>query len=80
MARGSNWKPTNPVIIVCDHVFTDHPAWGLVDVYVANLPDLKFTPALHVHYQESVLPIKDGLPKMKDMPAEMGGSGETLSE
>jgi len=52
----------------------------LADVYVANLPDLKFEPALHVHYQESVLPIRDGLPKMKDVPAEMGGSGETLPE
>ncbi|MEH6354941.1 MAG: hypothetical protein V7760_02800 [Marinobacter sp.] len=62
------------------HIFTDHPAWGLVDVYVANLPGLKFEPALHVHYQESVLQIKDGLPKMKDMPAEMGGSGEILPE
>ncbi len=62
------------------HVFTDHPAMKLVDVYVANLPDLEFKPALHVHYQESVLPIRDGLPKMKDVPAEMGGSGETLPE
>lgn len=62
------------------HVFTDHPKMGLVDVYVANLPDLDFKPALHVHYQESVLPIHDGLPKMKDVPAEMGGSGETLPE
>lgn len=62
------------------HVFTDHPGMGLVDVYVANLPSLEFKPALHVHYQESVLPIRDGLPKIKDMPAEMGGSGETLPE
>ena len=30
--------------------------------------------------QETVLRIKDGLPKMKDMPKEMGGSGETLPE
>ena len=35
---------------------------------------------LHVHYQETVLHIKDGLPKMKDMPKEMGGSGDTLPE
>jgi hypothetical protein len=27
-----------------------------------------------------VLPIKDGLPKLKDFPAEMGGSGVTLAE
>jgi hypothetical protein len=24
--------------------------------------------------------MKDGLPKMKDFPAELGGSGETLPE
>lgn len=62
------------------HVFTDHPALSLMDVYVANLPGLTFEPAVHVHYQESVLPIRDGLPKMKDVPAEMGGSGDTLPE
>jgi hypothetical protein len=62
------------------HIFTDHPTMGLVDVYAAMLPKMKFKPALHVHYQETVLPIKDGLPKMKDMPKEMGGSGVTLAE
>jgi hypothetical protein len=30
--------------------------------------------------QETVFHIKDGLPKMRDMPKEMGGSGETLPE
>ena len=29
---------------------------------------------------ETVLRIKDGLPKMKDVPKEMGGSGDTLPE
>lgn len=62
------------------HVLTEHPGMGLVDVYAALLPDLAFEPALHVHYQESVLRIPDGLPKMKDVPAELGGSGETLEE
>ena len=62
------------------HLFTDHPAFGLVDVYAAMLPTLRFEPTVHVHYQESVLPIHDGLPKMKDMPKEMGGSGVTLAE
>jgi hypothetical protein len=33
-----------------------------------------------VNYQEAVLPMKDGLPKQKDLPAEMGGSGELLPE
>jgi hypothetical protein len=27
-----------------------------------------------------VLPMKDGLPKLKDFPAELGGSGETIAE
>ena len=27
---------------------------------------------------QTVLRIKDGLPKMKDLPKEMGGLGETL--
>ncbi len=62
------------------HLFTDHPAWSLVDVYAATIPDFAFKPGVHVHYQETVLPIKDGLPKMKDLPGEMGGSGEVLPE
>jgi hypothetical protein len=41
---------------------------------------LDFRPQLHVHYGETVLRVKDGPPKMKDMPQEMGGSGETLPE
>jgi len=62
------------------HLFTDHPTMGVIDVYAAAIPSHAFKPELHVHYQESVLPIQDGLPKMKDMPAEAGGSGDTLSE
>ena len=62
------------------HLFTDHPGWKLVDVYAATIPTLPFKPGVHVHYQETVLRIKDGLPKMKDLPAEMGGTGETLPE
>jgi hypothetical protein len=62
------------------HVFTEHPGMGLIDVYAAVIPDLEFQPGVHVHYQESVLPVRDGLPKMKDLPAEMGGSGATLPE
>ena len=34
----------------------------------------------HVHYAESVLPLNDGLPKFRDMPTEVGGSGVTMSE
>ena len=62
------------------HLMTDHPPFGLIDVYAATIPDFPFKPGLHVHYGEAVLPIKDGLPKQKDMPAEMGGSGAQLAE
>lgn len=62
------------------HLFTEHPPWELTDVYAAVIPDLSFAPGLHVHYQETVLRVRDGLPKMKDVPQEMGGSGETLPE
>ena len=62
------------------HVLTDHPTMGLVDVYAATIPDFPFKPALHVNYQEAVLRVQDGLPKLKDMPSQMGGSGQTLPE
>ena len=62
------------------HVFTAHPLWGVTDVYAASIPDFPYHPGLHVNYQETKLRIKDGLPKMKDMPKEMGGSGVTLPE
>ena len=62
------------------HLLTEHPGMGLTDVYAAIIPKLKFQPGLHVHYQETVLHIKDGLPKQKDVPKELGGSGVTLAE
>jgi hypothetical protein len=62
------------------HLFTEHPGLGLVDVYAAMIPQLKFEPGVHVHYQETVLHIHDGKPKMKDLPAAMGGSGIELPE
>jgi len=62
------------------HVLTDHPTFGLIDVYAATIPSLKFAPMLHVNYAETVLPMKDGLPKMKDFPAELGGSGQAVAE
>ncbi|MDN5938576.1 MAG: GFA family protein [Salinisphaera sp.] len=62
------------------HVFVDHPGFGLVDIPAALIPDFDFQPGLHVHYQETVLPLRDGLPKFKDFPTDFGGSGEELPE
>jgi hypothetical protein len=61
-------------------VLIQHPTIGLADVHSAILPDFDFGPALHVHYQEKVLPIRDGLPKFRDFPAGFGGSDELLPE
>ena len=56
------------------------PGVGVVDVYAATIPAFPFAPEVHVNYESTVLPIKDGLPKLKDFPEEMGGSGETIAE
>ena len=62
------------------HLLTVHPQWGLTDIYAALMPDFPFEAGVHVHYQEAVLRIKDGLPKLKDLPKEMGGSGVGIPE
>ena len=62
------------------HLMTNHPSLGLVDVFAATLPTLKFSPGVHINYAETVLPMRDGLPKFKDFPAEFGGSGEQIAE
>jgi hypothetical protein len=58
------------------HLLNRHPQWGLVDVYAATTPTLAFKPGLHVNYQETVLPMNDGLPKLKDVPKALGGTEE----
>lgn len=62
------------------HLFTEHPGMGLIDVFAAIIPDLPFKPGVHVHYQEHTLALKDGVTKFKDVPAELGGSGENAAE
>ena len=62
------------------HLMTDHPSMGLIDVPAVIIADYPFEPGFHVHYQETVHPMKDGLPKFKDLPAEAGGSGENIPE
>lgn len=62
------------------HVCTDHPTMGLIDVPSAVIQGLHFDPGFHVHYQETVHHIHDGLPKFRDLPKEAGGSGLELAE
>jgi hypothetical protein len=62
------------------HLLAVHPPLGLVDVFAATIPGLKFSPGVHVNYSETVLRTKDGLPKLADFPAEFGGSGAVVPE
>jgi len=62
------------------HLMTNHPPLGLVDVFAATLPALKFSPGVHVNYAETVLPMRDGVPKLRSFPKAFGGSGEMVSE
>jgi hypothetical protein len=62
------------------HLYTEHPGWGVTDVYAAVIPGLEFKPGVHVNYAETALHIKDGLPKLQDYPKEMGGSGQSVAE
>lgn len=62
------------------HLLTDHPEWNLVDVYAATIPGFPFKAGVHVNYAQSVVRMKDGLPKLKDFPPELGGTGETVPE
>ena len=60
------------------HLMNVHPTIGLIDVFASTLPSLKFAAGVHINYSETVLPMKDGLPKLKDFPKEFGGSGEMV--
>lgn len=63
------------------HITVEHPTLGLIDVRIGALPNFPLKPSVHLNYEETVLPIKDGLPKLKDLPAAaIGGSGETMPE
>jgi len=59
---------------------TRHPPLQMVDVFTATIPTLTFAPQVHVNYAETVLPMRDGLPKLKDFPKEFGGSGDIVAE
>jgi hypothetical protein len=62
------------------HLMTNHPGLGVVDVFSATLPTLVFKPGLHINYAETVLPMKDGLPKFADFPGAFGGSDQQVPE
>ena len=62
------------------HLMNNHPSLGLTDLFAAILPTLAFTPGVHVNYAETVMPMRDGLPKFRDFPTDFGGSGKQITE
>lgn len=62
------------------HLMIAHPSMGVFDILAVTLPTLKFVPEVHVNYAETVLPMKDGLPKFSGFPPEFGGPGELIPE
>ena len=50
------------------HLMTRHPEWNLVDVFAATIPTFPFEPGVHVNYESTVLPMKDGLPEAEGLP------------
>ena len=51
-------------------------------IYVQGLHDTGYThkPTMHLYYSERTMDINDSLPKFKDFPAELGGSGEMAEQ
>ena len=62
------------------HLMTDHPRMRLIDVYANLLQGYTHEPTLHANYGSKMVSVKDGLPKFRDLPADLGGSGETLAD
>jgi hypothetical protein len=58
----------------------NHPPLGLIDVLCGDNTCARVYVSVHVNYAETVLPMRDGLPKLKDFPAEFGGSREQIGE
>jgi len=59
---------------------TGHPYWVLSDVQAATIPAQPFVAVLHCNCAEKALPVKDGLPKMKDYLSGLGGGGKNVPE
>ena len=62
------------------HLITRHPELGLTDVKAGALPGLRFEPVVHLNYAEALMSVKDGVVKLRDFPAQVGGSGEVMAD
>ena len=55
------------------HLMNEHPGLKLIDIYAVILNSFSYKPTIHIHYESKTVSVKDGLPKFKDMPEELGG-------
>ena len=62
------------------HVMCDLPGFNFVEVYPNTVPDLVHEPTIYVYYGSETISVHDGLPKIKDLPTEFGGSGEMVPD
>ena len=62
------------------HLMANHPPLGLVDVFAATIPTLALRPAFTSITRKPCCRCATELPKLKDFPAEFGGSGEVIAE
>ena len=62
------------------HVMSRHPGLGVTDVPAGIMASVPFRPSVHLNYAEAVLPVRDGLTKLRDFPVEAGGSGDVLPD
>lgn len=62
------------------HLMSEHPGMGMTDVYLNVVEGMDHAGTMHIYYGEKTLSVKDGLPKYNDLPADFGGSGDTLAE
>jgi len=53
---------------------------NIYDICVGILQDFVFKPAMHINYQERKVSMPDGLPKFRDFPRSIGGTGEKIEE
>jgi len=62
------------------HLMTEHKRMRLIDVYANLLQGFTHESTLHANYASRMVSVRDGLPKFRDLPAELGGSGETSAD
>jgi hypothetical protein len=48
--------------------------------FAATIPTHTFVPGVHLSDADTVLPIRDGLLKLKAFPVEFGGFGHAIAE